>query len=251
MPSPDGERSAATASLQRWLKAALTERLGYKAAALFFAVVLWLVVSAEEPSEEVVPVKLEASFDTARVLTSTRPELRALVAGRARDLIKLYENPPVVRRVVTDDAPDSVAVDIRPADVYIPPDVDAVVRDIQPRTMVLVFDVTSTRRVPVANKVRVAISDRTGMTATRLTRVVPDSVTITGPRRVVNAVAFISTVDQTVTVHDTGDFIIPLDVKRLAAGVRVQPTEVRLFVQMPPVTRGSPDSAPMTALRSK
>ena len=251
MPSPDGERSAATASLQRWLKAALTERLGYKAAALFFAVVLWLVVSAEEPSEEVVPVKLEASFDTARVLTSTRPELRALVAGRARDLIKLYEKPPVVRRVVTDDSPDSVAVDLRPADVYIPPDVDAVVRDIQPRTLVLVFDVTLTRRVPVANKVRVAIANRAGMTATRLTRVVPDSVTITGPRRVVNTVPFVATVDQTVTVRDTGDFIIALDVKRLAAGVRVQPTEVRLLVQMPPVTRGSPDSAPMTALRSK
>ena len=251
MPSPEGERSAATVSLQRWLKAALTERLGYKAAALFFAVVLWLVVSAEEPSEEVVPVKLEASFDTARVLTSTRPELRALVAGRARDLIKLYEKPPVVRRAVTDDAPDSVAVDLRPADVYIPPDVDAVVRDIQPRTLVLVFDVTSTRRVPVANKVRVAIADRGGMTATRLTRVVPDSVTITGPRRVVNTVRFVSTVDQTVTVHDTGDFVIPLDVKRLAAGLRVQPTEVRLVVQMPPVTRGSPDSASMTALRSK
>ena len=251
MPSPDGERSAATASLQRWLKAALTERLGYKAAALFFAVVLWLVVSAEEPSEEVVPVKLEASFDTARVLTSTRPELRALVAGRARDLIKLYEKPPVVRRMVTDDAPDSVAVDLRPSDVYIPPDVDAVVRDIQPRTLVLVFDVTLTRRVPVANKVRVAIAHRAGMTATRLTRVVPDSVTITGPRRVVNTVPFVATVDQTVTVRDTGDFIIALDVKRLAAGVRVQPTEVRLLVQMPPVTRGSPDSAPMTALRSK
>jgi len=250
MPSPDGERSAATVSLQRWLKAALVERLGYKAAALFFAVVLWLVVSAEEPSEEVVPVQLEASFDSGRVLTSTRPELRALVAGRARDLIKLYEKPPVVRRVVTDDAPDSVAVDLRPADVYIPPDVDAVVRDIQPRTLVLVFDVTSTRRVPVANKVRVSIANRAGVTPTRVTRVVPDSVTITGPRRVVNRVPFVATVDQTVTVHDTGDFIIPLDVKRLAAGVRVQPTEVRLFVQLPPVTRGR-DSARVTALRSK
>ena len=252
MPSPDGERSAATASWQRWLKALLTERLGYKGAALFFAVVLWLVVSAEEPSEEVVPVQLEASFDTVRVLTSARPELRALVAGRARDLIKLYEKPPVVRRAVTDDAPDSVAVDLKPADVYIPPDVDAVVRDIQPRTLVLVFDVTSTRRVPVANKVRVAIADRPGgMTGARLTRMVPDSVTITGPRRLVNTVPFVATVDQTVTVRDTGDFIIPLDVKRLAAGVRVQPTEVRLFVQMPPVTRRSPVSAPMTALRSK
>jgi hypothetical protein len=251
MPSPHGERSATTASLERWLKAALTERLGYKAAALFFAVVVWLVVSAEEPSEEVVPVRLEASFDSARVLTSTRPELRALVAGRARDLIKLYEKPPVVRRVVTDDAPDSVAVDLRPTDVYIPPDVDAVVRDVQPRTLVLVFDVTSTRRVPVANKVRLAIVDSSGITSTRLTRVVPDSVTITGPRRVVNAVPFVSTVDQTVTVHDTGDFVIPLDVKRLAAGVRVQPTEVRLLVQMPPVTHRSHDSALVTAQRSK
>ncbi|HEX5074514.1 MAG TPA: hypothetical protein VFW03_14955 [Gemmatimonadaceae bacterium] len=252
MPSPDGERSATTGSLQRWLKAALMERLGYKAAALFFAVVLWLVVSAEEPSEEVVPVRLEASFDTTRVLTSTRPELRALVAGRARDLIKLYEKPPVVRRAVTDDAPDSVAVDLKPADVYIPPDVDAVVRDIQPRTLVLVFDVTLTRRVPVANKVRVSVADHpAGMPALRLTRVVPDSVTITGPRRVVNRVPFVATVDQTVTVHDTGDFMIPLDVKRLAAGVRVQPTEVRLVVQMPPVTRGSRHSALMTALRSR
>jgi hypothetical protein len=235
MPSPHGERSATTASLERWLKAALTERLGYKAAALFFAVVVWLVVSAEEPSEEVVPVRLEASFDSARVLTSTRPELRALVAGRARDLIKLYEKPPVVRRVVTDDAPDSVAVDLRPTDVYIPPDVDAVVRDVQPRTLVLVFDVTSTRRVPVANKVRLAIVDSSGITSTR----------------VVNAVPFVSTVDQTVTVHDTGDFVIPLDVKRLAAGVRVQPTEVRLLVQMPPVTHRSHDSALVTAQRSK
>ncbi len=250
MLSPDGERSATTTSLKRWLKAALTERLGYKAAALFFAVVLWLVVSAEEPSEEVVPVRLEASFDSARVLTSTRPVIRALVAGRARDLIKLYDTPPVVRRVVTDDAPDSVAVDLRPGDVYIPPDVDAVVRDVQPRSLVLVFDVTSTRRVPVQNTVHVVVDGDPKSTWTHLTRVVPDSVTITGPRRAINAVSSVSTVDQTVTVRDSGDFVIPLDVRRLA-GVRVEPTEVRVFVQMPPVTRRARDSALLTALRSK
>ena len=46
MPGRDGDRSAAGALLQRRLRAAFTERLGYKAAALFFAVVLWFVVSA-------------------------------------------------------------------------------------------------------------------------------------------------------------------------------------------------------------
>ena len=248
MPGRDGERSATWVSLERWLKAALTERLGYKGAALFFAVVLWLVVSAEEPSEELVPVRLEAAFDSARILTSGRPVIRALVAGRARELIKLYDTPPVVRRVVTDDAPDSVAVDLRPADVYIPPDVDAIVRDVQPRSLVLVFDVTTSRRVPVASAVQVLDSGR--QTArTHLTRMVPDSVTITGPRRAVNAVSSVSTVAQTVTVRDSGDFVIPLDVKRLAAGVRVRPTEVRLLVQAPPITRVARDSALVTAFR--
>jgi hypothetical protein len=251
MPGRDGERLPTSVSVERWLKAALTERLGYKAAALFFAIVLWLVVSAEEPSEEVVPVRLEAAFDSARVLTTGRPTIRALVAGRARDLIKLYDTPPVIRRVVTDDAPDSVAFDLRPGDVYIQPDVDAVVRDVQPRTIVLVFDVTLSRRVPVASAVRVVVDTTTRTGRVRLTRLVPDSVTISGPRRVVNAVSSVSTVDQTLTVRDSGDFVVPLDVKRLGSDVRVKPTEVRVLVQMPPVTRVRRDSVRLTALRPK
>jgi hypothetical protein len=236
MPGRDGERSGTGVSLERHLKAAFTERLGYKAAAVFFAVVLWLVVSAEEPSEELVPVRLEASFDTSRVLTSPRPIVRALVAGRARELLKLYEIRPIVRRTVTDDAPDSVAIELRPADVYIPPDIDAVVRDVQPRSLVLVFDVTTSRRVPVTNAVRVVVDAGTAQMR-RLTTLVPDSVTVTGPRRAVNAVSSVRTVEQTVTVRDSGEFVVPIDVKSLASGVRVKPAEVRVVVQMPPLAR--------------
>ena len=251
VPARDGERSATGGSLERWLKAAFTERLGYKGAALFFAIVLWLVVSAEEPSEEVVPVRLEASYDSARMLTSSAPVIRALVAGRARDLIKLYNTPPIVRRIVTDDAPDSVALDLRPVDVYIPPDVDAVVRDVQPRTLVLVFDVTSTRRLPVASAVRVVGARGARVGWGRLTRIVPESVTVTGPRRLVNAMSSVSTVEQTVTVRDSGDFLIPLDVKRIAAGVLVKPTEVHIVVQPAPVTNAVHDSSRQTALRAR
>jgi hypothetical protein len=250
-PARDGERSATGGSLERWLKSAFTERLAYKGAALFFAIVLWFVVSAEEPSEEVVPVRLEASYDSARVMTSGAPVIRALVAGRARDLIKLYTTPPVVRRIVTDDAPDSVAVDLRPADVYIPPDVDAVVRDVQPRSLVLVFDVTSTRRLPVASAVRV-VAERGAKTGWgRLTRIVPESVTVTGPRRLVNAMSSVSTVEQTVTVRDSGDFVVPIDVKRIAAGVRIKPAEVHIVIQPAPVTGAGHDSSRLTAFRSR
>lgn len=251
MPGRDGERSAPGASVERHIRAAFTERLGYKAAALFFAVVLWLVVSAEEPSEQLVPVRLEAAYDSGRVLTSTRPVIRALVAGRARDLIKLYDTPPVVRRIVTDDAPDSIAVDLRPSDVYIAPDVEAIVRDVQPRTLLLVFDVSATRRLPVASAVKVAVDSGPPASRTRLTRFVPDSVTVTGPRRAVAAMASVRTLPQTVTVRDSGAFLIPLDLKALANGVKVKPTEVRLVVEMAPVTHALGDSAPATVSRPR
>jgi len=251
MPGRDGERSVATASLERWLKAALTERLGYKAAALFFAIVLWFVVSAEEPSVQLLPVRLDASFDSTRVLTGSAPGIHALLAGRARDLLKLYHTPPVIRRIVTDDAPDSVALNLSPSDVYIPPDIDVVVRDVQPRTLVLVFDVTMTRRVPVASAVRVVVDSGPTSASGRLTRIEPESVTVTGPRRVVNGMASVSTVDQTVTVHDSGAFLVPLDVTRLASGVRVRPTEVRVLVEKPPRVRAARDSTRLTAFRQK
>jgi hypothetical protein len=250
MPGRDGERSGTGVSLERHIRAAFTERLGYKAAALFFALVLWLVVSAEEPSEELVPVRLEAAYDTVRVLTSTRPIIRALVAGRARDLLKLYDTPPVVRHVITDDAPDSVAFDLRPSDIYLPPDVDVIVRDVQPRTLLLVFDVTTTRRLPVSNAVRVVADTAARRTSTQfLTRFVPDSVTVTGPRRTVNALAWVKTAAQTVTVRDSGEFVIPLDVSKFPTGVSVRPAEVKLLVHPGPIARRARDSARLTALK--
>ncbi len=89
------------------------------------------------------------------------------------------------------------------------------------------------------------------MTRKHLTRMVPDSVTVTGPRRIVNTVSSVSTVDQTVTVRDSGDFVVPIDMKALAAGVTVRPAEIRLLVQFPPLTRVARDSARVTALRPR
>ena len=45
------------------LRASFTKRLGYKGAALFFALVLWVVVRTEEPTEVVVPVRVVATHD--------------------------------------------------------------------------------------------------------------------------------------------------------------------------------------------
>lgn len=231
MPGAESGGGRASVPIGRRVRAAVTERLGYKGAALFFALVLWLIASAEEPSEELVPVRLEAEFDSNRALVGSRPPIRALVAGRARDLIKLYDTPPVVRRIIPTEAPDTTVVDIRPSDVYIPPGIEAIVRDVQPRTLVLAFDVTATRVLPVENAVHL-IPD-SGAGPIRITSADPESVTVSGPRSTITRLRSVRTVTDTLVVRDTGALFVPIDLRQLGAKVRVNPDQVRLSVVMP------------------
>ena len=73
-------------------------------------------------------------------MRDTVPELRAIVAGSPKELIKLTSNPPAIRRNIGADSPDTVVVYLRPDDVTLPEGVDAVVRDVEPRSITLRLD---------------------------------------------------------------------------------------------------------------
>jgi hypothetical protein len=127
----------ARSTMRRRVSSALTEHLPLKLAAVFFALVLWLVVSAEEPTEEVVSVRFEPALDSGVVLDGGAPAVRALVLGRGRELLKLYNAVPVIHRRVRSGLRDSVRVELGPADVDLPAGVSAVVRDVRPRIVTL------------------------------------------------------------------------------------------------------------------
>ncbi|NUR20605.1 MAG: hypothetical protein HOQ12_13805 [Gemmatimonadaceae bacterium] len=122
---------------KRSLHSAVTERLPLKLAAIFFAIVLWLVVSAEEPTQEIVNVRFTPALDSGVVSTGGVPSVRALVLGSGRELLKLYNAQPVIVRRVRTGAGDSVRVELGPADVDLPAGVNAVVRDVRPRVVTL------------------------------------------------------------------------------------------------------------------
>ena len=73
----------------------------------------------------------------------------------------------------------------------------------------------------------------------------PESVTITGPRRLVSRVSSVSTMEHTVAVGDSAEFVVPLDTTKLARSVRVRPPEVRLSVVRPAI--GRPRTSAQTA----
>jgi hypothetical protein len=120
----------------------LMERLGLKATALAISVLLWLVVSASRQAEMYVSVAVLPELDSSLVLVHKPPPLRALVAGRTADLMKLYANPPAVRHVVDRKAADTLVLDVAAGDVRIPSELRDVVRvlDVQPRRVTLRFE---------------------------------------------------------------------------------------------------------------
>jgi YbbR domain-containing protein len=216
-------------SLQRRTVAAFTQRLGLKAIALFLAVVLWFVVNAKEPQIELVAVKFAPLLDSSLVLREGLPQLQAIVAGSPNQLIKLGTSPPIVRRQITADAPDTLVVDLRPEDVILPAGVDAVVRDIQPRSLTLRFESTWTRKVPIRSTVEVVTTQWPGPLQPQFD---PDSVQISGPRHVVLGISSVRTVKISLPYPDSLPHLVDIDTSVFGPGIRVRPAQVKVQLNL-------------------
>jgi hypothetical protein len=218
---------------QRRVTAALTEHLPLKLVAIFFSFVVWLVVSGERPTEMVVPVRVEIGVDTAVTLRGSTPEVRALVVGRGRDLMKLWDTPPTISQRLGSDVPDSLAIMLEVNNVELPPGVAGIVRDVSPRSLRLRFDVQTKRFVPVRSALRIRADS--GFRVTGPVQIDPTRVQLIGERRSVRAVDTVRTAAVDIIVRDTISVTVALDTAGL--GVRVNPAFVRVRV---PVTAVEP-----------
>jgi YbbR domain-containing protein len=218
---------------RRWsLKAALTERLGLKVTALLVSVLLWLVVSARQPTQSYVRVLVQPRLDSSLVLREQPSQLEALVVGRAADILKLYANPPVVRRVIGGDAPDTLVLDVQPSDVRVPAELTDQVRvlDVQPRSVTLRFETGATRRVPVEVADRVTIQPAVAEPwGGLMMSVEPNTVLITGSRRAVRRIRSVKPYSLTIAEADTLPHVADLDTTGL--GVRVSPSQVKITIR--------------------
>ena len=210
------------------VKAALTERIGLKASAVALAIALWFVVGAREPTEDVAAVRFAPQLDSALVLRDPAPPIRALVVGRPSEILKLANTPLAIRRPIANDVPDTVVVDLRPSDVEVPEGVSVIVRDVQPHSVTLHFEPTTTRRVAVQSAVIVA-----GAGASTVVRLDPESVTVLGPRRAVAQLRVVRTIVATLPI-DTLPHLIDLDTAGLGGlGVSVRPIQVKALFNHP------------------
>ncbi len=224
------QRTVGANSLQRRVIAAFTQHLLLKGTAVFLAVVLWFVVNAKEPQVMIVPVRFIPVLDSSLVLREGLPPLQAIIAGSPKELIKLSTNPPIVHRQITANAPDTLVLDLRPADVSLPDGVDAVVRDVEPHSVTLRFESTWTRKVPVRSMIDIA-EPIPGPIATQLQ---PDSVMVTGPRQLVMRIPSVRTVKTTVSLPDSLPHLVDIDTVGFGSRIRIKPAQVKAsFVPLP------------------
>jgi YbbR domain-containing protein len=213
-------------SIQDRIVAAFTDRLMLKATSIFLAIVLWLVVNAKEPQTKLVSVRFAPTLlDSSLVLREPLPQIMAIVGGTPKQLIKLSASPPMIRRQITADAPDTLVLDLRPEDVVLPDGVDAVVTDVQPRHLPLRFESTWSKKVPIVpSGIEVVSPPGTG---TVLPRFDPEVVQISGPRHLVLNVSSVRTSKTTIPFPDSLAHLVDIDTAALP-GVRVRPTQVKV-----------------------
>ena len=220
-------------SLQQWLRAALTQRLALKASSVLLAVVLWFVVAAREPTEEVVGVRFAPQLDSGLVLRDPAPAIRALVIGRPSEILKLSSSPLTIHRPLASDAPDTLVMTLRTSDVEVPEGIEVIVRDVQPRSVMLRFESTVSREVPVRSRLLVRASAAGAPLAVQLS---PSVVTISGPRRDVALLRFIATVADSIAI-DTIPHLVDIDTAGL--GVVVRPAQVKASIGRVPLAASS------------
>ena len=219
---------------ERRVTGAFQERLFYKGAALFLALVLWLVVSVEQPTTDRVPVRIELQKDSSLMLATQPPVLTAQVVGRGREvqLLKLLATEAEVLVAVPDTA-DSLRVNLSARDVLLPPSFEehVDVRAVEPNAFTLRFTTRLQKRVPVRSRLTITVDST--LRTIGPAQYLPESVTVIGTRRQLAELESVSTVAASVRIRDTSGAVVPLDTTQLD-GVTVQPAQVRVRV---PVVR--------------
>jgi hypothetical protein len=216
---------------ERWQRRVggwFTKNLPLKIASVFVAVVLWILVGAREPVEEVSGVRFAPQLDSTLTLRDPQPVIRALVIGRASEIMKLSNTPLTIRRHIANDAPDTLVLPLRTSDVEVPDGVEVIVRDVQPHELTLRFEKITSRSVAVRSAIRTLGFPPPPGIAVQLD---PAFVTVRGPRSAVARLRFVPTVADSIAV-DTIPHLVDLDTAGL--GVVVQPAQVKvLFVRAP------------------
>src|SRR2546429_6079417 len=225
-----------------------TRNWGIKLAAIFFAVMLYVAVAAQQPLSQRFALRLAVTVPPGRSVRQQPVGVTVTLSGKGSEILKLRSFPRMIRKTIPDTFSGSVwSIHLQPSDVSIPKGTDVQVAEIAPRDLDVLLDSVGKKDVRIVPLVRVEAES--GYVLRGLS-IVPSVARVVGPEKSLAAVESITTLP-TVTSSVNGPFFrtVPLDTTPLGV-VRVSPKEVRVAGEVAAIIERSIPAGPATTAAS-
>src|SRR5947207_3416169 len=208
-----------------------------KLAAIFFAVMLYVAVAAQQPLSQRFALRLIVTVPPGRFVRQQPAGVTVTLSGKRGEILKLRSFPRMIRKTIPDTFSGSVwSIHLQPSDVSIPKGTDVQVAEIAPRGLDVLLDSVGKKDVRIVPLVRVEAES--GYVLRGLS-IVPSVARVVGPEKSLAAVESITTLP-TVISSVNGPFFrtVPLDTTPLGV-VRVAPKEVRVAGEVAAISAAS------------
>jgi len=219
-----------------------------KLAAIFFAVMLYVAVAAQQPLSQRFALRLIVTVPPGRSVRQQPVGVTVTLSGKGSEILKLRSFPRMIRKTIPDTFSGSVwSIHLQPSDVSIPKGTDVQVAEIAPRDLDVLLDSVGKKDVRIVPLVRVEAES--GYVLRGLS-IVPSVARVVGPEKSLAAVESITTLP-TVISSVNGPFFrtVPLDTTPLGV-VRVAPKEVRVAGEVAAIIERAIPAVPITTAAS-
>jgi hypothetical protein len=208
-----------------------------KLAALFFSVMLYVAVAAQQPITQLFALELQVVAPPGRSIKQGPTAISVLLSGRGGELLKLRSLPRVISKTVPDTFSGSLwHIRLQASDVPVPKGVDVQVADMVPREVDVALDSAARREVRIV--ARVTLNADSGVVLQGLT-VRPATAHVVGPPKSLTGIDSVTTVPMTIS-DVTGPFSRTVALDTSGFGVaRVAPTEAQISGEVTAVLQRS------------
>lgn len=219
-----------------------------KLAAVFFAIMLYVAVAAQQPLSQTFAMRLAVAIPPGRTVRQQPAGVTVVIAGKGSEILKLRSFPRVIRKAIPDTFSTSLwRTQLTASDIDLPKGIDVQVADIRPRDVEILLDSVGRKDVRIIPRVKVEAESGYVLRGLSIT---PSLAHLVGPEKSLSKVDSVTTLP-TVISSVNGPFFqtVPIDTAPLGV-VRITPKSVRMAGEVTAIIERSIAGVPITAAAS-
>lgn len=219
-----------------------------KLAAMFFAIMLYVAVAAQQPLSQTFAMRLSIAIPPGRTVRQQPAGVTVVIAGRGSEILKLRSFPRVIRKVIPDTFSAALwRTQLTAVDIDLPKGIELTVADIRPRDIEVLLDSVGRKDVRIVPRVKVEAESGYVLRGLSIT---PSLAHLVGPEKSLAQVDSVTTLP-TVISSVNGPFFqtVPIDTAALGV-VRISPKSVRMAGEVAAIIERSIAGVPITTAAS-